>query len=446
MNEEVLSRFVGRFARMRELAAQAERDSPNDPQALFGACRGYLMSGDYASAFFVASKCCALEPSNTHYQFERGVIAEYLGRTSDAEVSYRAALVAEPLNYKARYALVHLRKQTEGDNIAADLERWFDGIDIDGWRTLHIGHALAKSYEDFGDLERAMQWLGRAKGVRRRLRPYDPAREQALADAITSAPALGARAGYPSHEPIFVAGLPRSGTTLVDRILSSHPDVTSAGEIGNFLWIHTLITGAATALSADALGGNREFDSVKLGRSYIESTRPLTGNTPRFVDKAPSNYLLAERILAALPNARVICMRRKPLESVLSNYKQIFPIDDRFFDYVYALEAAAHKVVQFERVITAWRERLPSDRFMVLQYEDLVSQQEERTRGLLKFCDLSWDERCLSFHENNKGVATPSALQVRSAMHSRAVARVRSYGTLLDPARRVLEQAGVELE
>jgi hypothetical protein len=262
---------------------------------------------------------------------------------------------------------------------------------------------------------------------------------------MKAAPAAGE--GWPAPDPIFVTGLPRSGTTLVDRILSSHPQVTSAGEIGNFLQLLKLMSGAPgrESLSValfDHLGG---VDWAKLGKLYIDSTRPLTGAAPHFVDKAPSNYLLAPLILRALPNARIVCMRRHPLDSVLSNYKQIFPFEDRYHDYVYDLESTARKFVQFDRVIEHWRAELPANRFMVLQYEDLVADQEARTRALLAFCGLPWDERCLAFQENAAGVATPSARQVRTAMNSAAVGRWAKYGTLLDPARRVLEAARITL-
>src|SRR5690606_10852169 len=131
---------------------------------------------------------------------------------------------------------------------------------------------------------------------------------------------------------------------------------------------------------------------------------------------------------------------------VLSNYKQIFPFDDRYYDYVYDLEWTAQKFVVFDRLIAHWREVLPPVRFMVLQYEDLVANQEARTRELLAFCGLEWDARTLSFHENAAGVATPSARQVRQPMNTQAVGRWEKYGAALDPARRVLKAAGISLE
>jgi hypothetical protein len=131
---------------------------------------------------------------------------------------------------------------------------------------------------------------------------------------------------------------------------------------------------------------------------------------------------------------------------VLSNYKQIFQFDDRYFDYVYDLASTAEKFVIFDRLIAHWRDVLPADRFMVLHYEDLVSEQEAKTRELIAFCGLPWDERTLSFHENPAAAATPSSRQVRQPMSTAAVGRAAKYGSLLDPARRVLERAGISLD
>jgi len=445
-NEAEIQKLVARFATMRATAALAVREHASDPRALFGAAMAFRLSGDYAAAVDAFERLRKLDSTNTHFLHELGQTQEYAGMFEAAIASYEAALAAEPMNYKARQALVQLQKQTRERNFIALMEEQFGALDADGWRAVHLGHALAKTYEDFGELETSFAWLTRGKAKRRKFRPYDAAREEGLADAAMRAPALAGE-GHQSNEPIFVSGLPRSGTTLVDRILSSHPDVSSAGEIGNFALLHKRMTNSTTpaTIDGDTLGRAGEIDFARLGKLYIESTRPLTGARPRFVDKAPSNYLLAPQILAALPNARVIAVRRHPLDSVLSNYKQIFPIDDRYYDYVYDLEAAAHKFVHFDRLLRHWQETLPSDRFMVLQYEDLVGAQEDVTRKLLAFAGLEWNDAALAFHRNSAGVGTPSAAQVRAPLYNSAMGRWAKYGALLDPARAVLERAGVAL-
>ena len=441
-----IAKLVARFGAMRAAASRAAHELSNDERGLFGAAMAFRISGDYPAAVTQFERLCTVAPGNTHYLFELGQTQEYLGRFDAAVASYNASLAAEPLNYKARQALVQIQKQSAVSNQIAELERQLTLDDGDGWRSLHLGHALAKTHEDFGETQKSFEWLTRAKKKRRQLFPYSTQNDVALADAVRAL-RLSAGAAEQANDPIFVTGLPRSGTTLADRILSSHPDVTSAGEIGNFVHLLKLFSDSTTPLTLDTdmLSRASGVDFARLGRSYIDSTRPLTGAAPRFIDKAPSNYLLAPLILRALPNARIIVMRRHPLDSVLSNYKQIFPFEDRYYDYVYDLEWTAMKFAAFDKLIAHWREVLPPERFMVLQYEDLVANQEARTRDLLAFCGLPWDARTLSFHENTSGVATPSARQVRQAMNSQAVGRWAQYGAALDPARKVLEASGISL-
>lgn len=445
-NEGELAQIVQRFGAMRSLASRAKAENPNDPRALFGAGVAYRLIGDYAAAAETFARLSALQQNNAPVQFELGLALEYTGKFDAAIKAYERALGAAPDYFKAREALVRLQKQTPERNSIVLMEAQFALPDEDGWRTAHLGHALAKTYEDFGETDKSFAWLKRGKEKRKALSPYDAAKEEALADAVMKAQ-LPPGAGHESNEPIFVSGLPRSGTTLVDRILSSHPDVMSMGEIGNFALINKKLSDSPTrpTLDADTFARAGAVDYPRLGKLYIDSTRPLSGATPRFIDKAPSNYLMAGVILRALPNARVIAVRRHPLDSVVSNYKQLFPLDDRYYDYVYDVAFAAHKFVQFDRVLRHWQATLPGERFLLLQYEDLIATQEETTRRLVAFCGLEWSDRCLNFHRNAAGVGTPSAAQVRAPLYNTAMGRWKKYGALLDPAKAVFERAGIEI-
>ena len=438
--------LIQRLAVTRALAARAVRENPSDVRALFGAGVAYRLSGDYPSALAHFQRACALQPRNQFFLFELGNVHEYLGQPAEAADAYRRSIKSDPNYFKSRHALVQIEKQTEKHNCIPELKALFNGHDADGWRTLHAGHALAKSYEDLGDITKSFEWLTRGKVRRRQQCPYSSAdREQLLSAAKNSLANLpAATVGYPSNEPIFVVGMPRTGTTLVDRILSSHAQVTSAGEIGNFAYLFKRMSATTTksTLDVETLSSGAKIDFAKLGQYYIDSTRPLTGAAPRFIDKAPSNYLLAGLILKALPRAKIICLQRNALDTCLSNYKQIFPIDDRYYDYVYDLPATAHQYIHFKTVTEHWKSTLPKDRFLQVNYEDLVANQEPQTRLLLEFCELPWDANCLEFHRNAAGVATPSAAQVRQEMYTTSSGRWLKYGGLLDPAKEVLEKAG----
>lgn len=438
--------LVTRFARMRAVAARAVADNPANFKALFGAGVAFRLAGDFASAekhFLAASR---LQPGNPFLLFELGVVQEYLGQFGAAIASYRGSLTADAGYFKARLALVMLEKQTPVSNMIREMEAQFQGRDEDGWRTLHLGHALSKTWEDLGDHAKSFDWLVRGKRRRREIRPWREAEQAVISEtALGTWEAMSARPGFGSEEPIFIVGMPRSGTTLVDRILSSHPDVSSAGELPTFPQLFKLLSGlrSKTGIDAEALKAAGNVDPQALGRFYLQSTRPITGHRKRFIDKAPSNYIMAGAILRALPNARVICMRRHPLDALIGNFKQILPVEDPYYDYVFDIRTTAHKLVQFDRTIKGWAATLPANRFLELSYESLVDNQEEETRRLLSFCGLTWDDRCLQFHENSAAVGTPSARQVRGGIFKTAVGRWKKYGPLLDPAKEVFERAGI---
>lgn len=439
-----LQELVTRFAKMRAVAARAVAENPGNFKALFGAGVACRLSSDFETAEKHFLAAAHLQPGNPFLLFELGVVQEYLGRFDEAAASYRRSLRADPAYFKARLALVMLERQTPDSNMISEMEAQFQGRDEDGWRTLHLGHALSKTWEDLGDHAKSFDWLVRGKRRRREMRPWREA-EHALASeaALGTWDAMSHRPGFSSDEPIFIVGMPRSGTTLVDRILSSHPDVESAGELPTFPQLFKLLSGSASKAGLDAETSKMasRIDPRVLGQLYLQSTRPITGHRKRFIDKAPGNYIMAGAILRALPNARLICMRRHPLDTIVGNFKQILTIEDPYYDYAFDIQATARKLVQFDRTIKGWSALLPENRFIELSYEALVENQEAETRRLLAFCGLAWDDRCLNFHENAAGVGTPSARQVRSAIFKTAIGRWEKYGALLDPAKNVLADA-----
>nr|WP_225444725.1 sulfotransferase [Pseudomarimonas arenosa] len=251
--------------------------------------------------------------------------------------------------------------------------------------------------------------------------------------------------GHASEEPIFIVGLPRTGTTLVERILSSHPQVFAAGELSHFAT--ALKRAAATAspyvLDAETLRAAADLDLAAVGRSYIDSTRPRTGHTPRFIDKMPLNVVLAGVIRAALPKARIICLRRHPLDSCLSNYRQLFATGFTYYHYAYDLIDCGRYWLGFDRLVAHWRAEL-GDRFMEVHYEQVVEDIESQARRLLAFVGLPWDPRCIDFHQNQAPVATASSAQVREPLYRRAVGRWQRYQDQLLPLIDWLHSQGVD--
>ncbi len=429
-----------------EAAEQAVALAPTDALTLDTIGVVFTRTGDHARALPFFEAAVATTPGNASFLYNLAASRQFAGDFQGAESAYARALSLAPDLYRAWSSRVQLARQTRERNFASELEALFDQGSPDPDRALHLGHALAKTHEDLGDHPASLEWLKKAKAAKRRVIGYRPDHDAALFEAAARTSIAGAEAeGDLSPEPIFVVGLPRSGTTLIDRILSSHRDVTSAGELSNFALLLKRAAGTPSNLVMDvetfqATGG---VDMARLGADYVASTRPMTGGTPRFTDKMPLNILYAGLIHGALPNARIVCLRRDPMDVCLSNFRQLFATTFSYYNYAFDLEDVARYYVGFDRLVAHWREVLPADRFTEIAYEDVVADQEAQTRRLLAFCGLTWDSRCLSFHENAAPVATASSVQVRQPLYASSVGRWRRYGEGLAPMRAILEEAGL---
>ncbi|MEL1265386.1 sulfotransferase [Pseudoxanthomonas putridarboris] len=238
-------------------------------------------------------------------------------------------------------------------------------------------------------------------------------------------------------------GMPRTGTTLVERMLSLHPQVHSAGELQNFGVALKRATGSRTRhlLDPDTIARAAELDWERLGQDYIASTRPGTGHTPRFVDKLPHNFLYAGYIARALPHARLVCLRRNPLDTCLSNFRQLFALNTPYFDYANDLLDTGRHFLLFDRLMAHWRDVLPG-RVLEVRYEDIVDDPQAQARAVLDFCGLPWDDACLDFQRNPSPVATASAVQVRQPLYRSALDRWKHYEAHLGGLRRLLEAGG----
>ena len=186
-------------------------------------------------------------------------------------------------------------------------------------------------------------------------------------------------------------------------------------------------------------------DPAVLGAAYVDSTRPRTGHTVHFIDKMPLNFFYCGLINTALPNARIICLRRHPMDACLSNFRQLFSTSFSYYNYAYSLEDIARYYVMFDGLVQHWRNHLPSDRYTEVHYEDLVANQETTSRRLIEHCGLVWEDQCLDFHENATPVATASSVQVRNPIYSSSVGRYKRYGNRLDGVARILEAAGIDI-
>ena len=308
-----------------------------------------------------------------------------------------------------------------------------------------IGHALAKAFEDLGDTQTAMSWLERAKAGMRRASGHNPEHDETLFAAAKDAAASSASSGASGIRPIFVVGLPRTGTTLVERILTSHSEVETAGELPDFPEAVRAVAQLQdpALFSIETVEASKSADPATLGERYASTVKARLNLADRFVDKLPVNVFLVPAILRALPDARVICLRRHPADALLANYRQAFARGARYLDYTLDLSWAAHYVARFEDLAAHWKQELPQERYREIRYEDIVRDLESEVQGLLAFCGLPFEQACVDFHENAAPVATASAAQVRQPLYSSSVGKWRNYRPAIDDAVRILVERGV---
>lgn len=399
-----------------------------------------------ASAF---QRAVELKPDYAGYRFNLATSFVFYGEFDSAEREYEACIASDPGYWRAHLGLSQLRTQTVNHNHVSRLESLLPRYPHDVDAQLYLNLSLAKEYEDLGDYVEAFDCYARGKSAYRTSISYSPEQDAAAFEKLKQCMGgpMAREAGFESEEPIFVMGMPRSGTTLTDRILSAHGAVHSAGELGNFGAILQRATGKRSRSLAEVIANldPASLDWAGLGRAYVESTRPGTGHTQHFVDKLPHNFLYAGFIARALPNAKIICLRRNPMDTCLSNFRQLFAMELPIFNYSFDILDTGRYYLQFDRLMQHWQRTLPG-RIMEVDYEQLVESQEETTRALLAFCNLPWDEACLRFEANEAPVATASAVQVRSGMNRTSMHRWKRYEARLGGLRRLLEDGGIQVE
>jgi tetratricopeptide (TPR) repeat protein len=395
-------------------------------------------------------RAAALEPNRAKHYYNIAALQRSLGRIEQAESNFDKAIELDPSDWEAIKVRSELRKQTADDNHVEALEAKLDKGITDPRGEVHVCYALAKELEDLGEPERSFGYLKRGADKRRSLMRYDVQRDvdtMAAIEETFSAERLGAtHAGSENREAIFIVGMPRTGTTLVERILSSHSQVYSAGELGNFANVlMQQLRARMTDPSAprdELVRQSASIDFRALGDAYIESTRPFTGGTPRFIDKLPLNFLYVGLIRLALPHAKIISLRRHPVDTCYAVYKQLF-IDA--YPFSYDLEELARYYAAYDRLMQHWTKVLP-DAVHTVTYEELVDDFEPEVRRLLGHCGLGYEDACLRFHENRTASTTASTTQVRQPIYRSSIGKWRQYEKQLQPLMLALREQGVVLE
>jgi Flp pilus assembly protein TadD len=446
-NAEYLSQLAKHYAlennhveavKFAELAAKLSASSSLTLDTLGVA---YSQMGLHQKALNFFEKAVKITTNNPHYFFNLGASLKFIGDFEGAKQAYEKTIALAPNYYKAHAALTGLGGISQECNHITRLEQLFEQTEQADDR-LYIGHALAREYEAINDFDKAFHYLDTAKKFKLKQFTYSVNEDKALFNSLTNhfkKCSSSRPQGFDTNEPIFVVGMPRSGTTLVERIISQHSEVTSAGELQHFglLLKKMAKTTSNRVIDAETVAATKNINFAKLGEAYIESTRAITGKTVKFVDKMPLNVLYVGFILQALPKAKIVCLDRNPLDTIVSNFRQLFAVNQSYYSYSYDLESTTEFYSLFKELAALWLTLFPEN-FYLINYEKLVNEPESEAKKLIAFCDLSWQEQCVNIHQNTAPVATASSLQVRSPINNKSVGNWKKYDAYLSKVKDIL--------
>jgi len=384
-----------------------------------------------------------LKPDLADAYNNMGNVLKELGKLAEAQEAYLHALQLDANVAGVYVNLADSKKFAPGDPHLAAMEALAAKTDgLSKTDRMQLDFALGKAYADLKDYSRSFKHLLAGNAAKRATIAYDETATLALFDRIEAVftrelIARKSGGGDPSALPIFVIGMPRSGTTLVEQIIASHPSVHGAGELQT---LNDVI------LTLRGLDGNAllypEFTPAldgaalrQIGARYIALVRELAAkhgdpNAQHVTDKMPSNYYFAGLIHLALPNAKIIHSIRDPVDTCISCFSKLFSAEQ---NHTYDLAELGRYYRYYERLMTHWRNVLPAGRILDVRYEDVVADLEKEARRIIGYCGLPWDDRCLSFHETDRPVRTASATQVRQPIYKSAVGRWRVYQEHLGP-------------
>ncbi|MBS0417911.1 MAG: sulfotransferase [Proteobacteria bacterium] len=382
-----------------------------------------------------------LMPQEVRIQMSMGHLHKTLGRRQESEASYKEALRMQPGSGEAYWSLADLKNYSFSDAEIAEMQRSLAEDQHERNSRAQLLFALGKAFEQRKQFATAFEYYADGNSARRHEAPFDiehferrTARIRATFDAAFFA--RHARGGYSDGAPIFIVGLPRSGSTLIEQILASHSRVEGTMELPNIINITRELTDGTSDRdgypdTVRALSTQRLTD---LGRRYMEETAPLRTGRPRFTDKMPNNFSHVGLIAALLPNATLIDARRHPMDSCFSTFKQYFAEGQTFS---YSLEDLGRYYRCYLSLMDHWDRVLPG-KVLHVQYEEMVRAPEQTIRRLLDHCGLPFEADCLTFNQTQRAVRTASAEQVRQPIYGSAVGYWRNFEAQLEPLKRSL--------
>ncbi len=431
-----------------KLLCRYEQHLTNSPLYLDMAARIYTNIGMHAKAWPLYLQANRIQPDIDMFQSNQAACAVLLGKKEEAKRLYLALLKKYPSHQRCHYELSRL--ETAKDDVhVVTMKNILSQTRLPANRNIYLYYAIGKELEDLGKWKEAFSYFEQAGKAVLSVAKYDVNVEINLIDKIIevcNADWLLSKTPLIEEEqitktPIFIVGLPRTGTTLTERIISSHSQVESADET-------FFMQMAIRAVSGD--GGMSEVDEIiieqaaqkdikEIHRNYMNSVAYRLTDRPFFIDKYPYNFLYLGFIAKAFPQAHIVYLRRNPMDTCFAMYKQ------SFFKHAYCLEDLGHYYVAQERLRTHWQKIL-GDRLIEVDYESLIMQQEIQTHQILGKLGLKFEKRCMDFEKNPTASASASTLQVREKIHYRSLNKWRKFHQQLLPLQKFLSSSGIDID
>lgn len=446
-----LANCLADLGRVEESLVEYERALRQRPEAVdvrvslaVNLCRWHR----YEDAIVQLERALVTAPGHPLVHQQLGKALMVTGRLADAEAHFRQALAVAPMLAEVHQTLADIVTHQPGDADIAAMEDQLKRPHIDELSGVRLHFGLGKAYADCRDYERAFAHYAEANRMQRRRIRYDSRETDAEFARIRRAFERDLLDLPPAREAgprlVFIVGMPRSGTSLIEQILATHPEVYGAGET-TYLLDEMIVACRSTPfgvpeglfhLEADGLAG---IAARYVGRMKAQAGLYGRADAAVMTDKMPHNFRYVGLIAHLWPDAVILHTRRHPIDVCLSCFQQFFAEGN---PYAYDLQDLGHYFTAYENLMAFWRERLPG-RLIEIDYEGLVADREPAIRRLLDVCGLSWDERCLDFHRSKRGVDTASAAQVRKPIYQSSVERWRRYESQLKPLQELLIANGV---
>jgi Flp pilus assembly protein TadD len=430
---------LGLLNRRDEALAAARTAIKLDPrswQPWLNLAQIHLTNDEVESALDVYQQGIELAADKDMFNITLGHTLNLMGKFDTAVTFFRRAYEKNPrdLGLLSQF-ITHQKFTSLDDPLLVKARSAVDASTDDGEEIISLCFALGKIMDKLEQYDAAFAYYHRANRLRTQTLQFDRESHRRLIDSLIQQYDAGTfkqlhALGNPSETPIYIVGMPRSGTTLTEQIIASHPLVAGGGERGFWASIEKERAGKEK-LGKDAI------DSIAQAcLADLAGVKAAGKQTSRVTDKMPHNFLRVGLIHTVFPNARIIHVRRHPVDNCLSIYFQNFKGEH---PYAYDLENLAYYRREYERLMQHWREVMPADRYFEFDYEDLVADQEGMSRKLLDFCGLEWDDTCLNYHENERAIKTASVWQVRQKIYTSSVERWRHYAAHIGPLMSLLE-------